>query len=194
MKTKPIVLLMAIFIAAIFTGCSSIKVTYDYDKSVDFSKYRTYEYYGWAKESDKVMNELDKKRIEGAFASEFAKRGLTYVESGGDLVVSLFIVVQQKTGVTYTTDTYGGYYGGYYGRGPGWGWGPTYSTTTAHEYDYNVGTLVIDVFDKKSEQLIFEGIGQKTLDNNPNSKDRNVQKAVAEIMWNFPVKPVAEKK
>ena len=41
-------------------ACSSIKVVYDYDQQTDFTKYKTYEYYGWARESDKLMNDLDK--------------------------------------------------------------------------------------------------------------------------------------
>lgn len=190
MKTNIIHLISALVVIVFLSSCSSIKVSYDYDKTVDFTPYKTYEFYGWAKESDKIISGLDRERIEDAFIYEFASRGLKYVESGGDLVVSLFIVIEQKTGVTYNTSTYGGYYyGGYYGYGPGWGWGPSYTTTTAHEYDYNVGTLVVDVFDKKSERLIFEGIGQKTVDANPQSRDKNIQKAVAQIMWNYPVKP-----
>jgi hypothetical protein len=127
--------------------------------------------------------------VEEAFGFEFARRGLTYVESGGDLVVTLFFVVEDKTSTTMSTDHYGGYYGGHYGYGPGWGWGPSYSTTTVHEYDYQVGTLVVDVFDKKTEQLIWESIGQGTIDDNPQSRDKSIPKAVAQIMEVYPVQP-----
>lgn len=192
MKRIPFYLFTSILLALLLGGCYSLKVTYDYDKSVDFSKYKTYQYYGWAKESDKLLNQIDRRRFEEAFAEEFARRGLTLVDSGGDLMVSLFIVVQQKKGVTYTTDHYG-YYGGYYGYGPGWGWGPSYSTTTAHEYDYMVGTLVVDVFDQKSEKLVWEGIGSKTVDENPQSREKNIPRAVAEIMYYYPVKPKSGK-
>jgi len=193
MKTKMIIQLFALLTLVILSSCSSINVSYDYDKSVDFTRFKTYEYYGWAKESDQIINQIDRKRIEDAFSYELARRGLNYVKSDGDLVVTLFLVVEEKTGTTYTTSNYGGYYGGYYGYGPGWGWGPTYSTTTAHNYNYNVGTLVVDVFDKKSQKLIWEGIGQKTLDDNPKTHDRNASKAAAMIMENYPVKPVEQK-
>jgi hypothetical protein len=189
MKTKPILLVIALLMALFFIGCSSIKVTHDYDRSVDFTQYKTFEYYGWAGESDKIINQLDRNRVEEAFGYEFARRGLTYVKSGGDLVVTLFFVVEDKTSTTMSTDHYGGYYGGYYGHGPGWGWGPSHSTTTVHEYDYQVGTLVVDVFDKKTESLIWESIGQGTIDDNPNNRDKNIPKAVAQIMEPFPVQP-----
>lgn len=182
-----------LLVVMVLSSCSGIKVTSDYDKSVDFTKYKTFEYYGWAEESDKLLNDLDKKRIEAAFAEEFGKRGLTPVKSGGDLIVSLFIVVNQKSETVANTTSmggyggYGGYYGGYYGHGPGYGWGSGYSTTTVNTYEYQVGTLVCDVFDKASEKLIWEGIGNKTIDEDPSSRDKNIPKAVAAIMATYPI-------
>ena len=198
MKTNVLKSIVAICgITIILSSCSGIKVTADYDKSVDFAKYKTFEYYGWAQESDKILNQLDKGRIEKAFSDEFHKRGLSYVESGGDLVVTLFIVVEEKTELTaHTTDMggrYGGYYGGYYGYGPGWGWGGGYSNTTVSEYNYKVGTLVCDVFDKAEEKLIWEGIGSKTISENPKNNDVSIPKSVAAIMKQYPVQPIEDK-
>lgn len=184
-------------VALILTSCSSTKVVSDYDKSIDFSQFETFEYYGWAEESDKILNRFDRDRIEQAFGDEFAARSLKYVEEGGDLVVVLFIVVEQKTqktaSTTHSGGAHGGYYGGYYGYGPGYNWGPSYSTTTVSEYDYQVGTLVCDVFDAESKTLIWEGIGTKTIDENPDTRDKNIPKAVKAIMAQYPVQPVVEK-
>ncbi|RLD47601.1 MAG: DUF4136 domain-containing protein [Bacteroidetes bacterium] len=181
----------------LMAGCSTIQVTSDYDRSVDFTKYKTYSYYGWAHNSDKILNQLDKERIEKAFADEFAKRGLTFEEEGGDLVVALYIVTEQKQETTATTTSFGGgpYYGGYYyGYGPGWGWGGGMSTTSINTYDYTVGTLICDVFDAKEQKLIWEGTGQKTVDNDPSTRDETIPKAVAAIMNEYPVPPVGAKK
>ncbi len=191
MNYKTIISLFGIGILVFLTSsCGGIKVSADYDKSVDFAQYKTFEYYGWAKESDQLLNDLDKKRIEKAFNSEFNSRGLAYVESGGDLVVTLFIVIQQKTEtVANTTGGYGGYYGGYYGYGPGYGWGPSYGTTTISTYDYHVGTLVCDVYDKTKEKLIWEGIGSNTIKEDPKGREKRIQMAVAVIMKQYPVMP-----
>ncbi len=181
------------------SACSSVKVTTDYDKSVDFSKFKTFEYFGWAQESDKILNRFDKERIEKAFGEEFKKRGLQYVESNGDLIVTLYIVVEQKTQTTaHTTNTGMGYgYGGYYGYGPSYGWGPSMgmgsSNTTYSDYDYVVGTLVIDVYDAKAKQLVWESVGTKTVDDNPNTRDENIPRAVAAIMKPYPVAPIKDK-
>jgi len=193
---KKIILIFSM--AALFlAGCSTIQVTSDYDRSVDFTQYKTYSYYGWAHNSDKLLNQLDKERFERAFADEFKKRGLTYVEEGGDLVVALYIVTEDKQETTATTTSFGGgpYYGGYYyGYGPGWGWGGGMSSTSINTYDYTVGTLICDVFDAKAKKLIWEGVGQKTVDENPGNREESIPKAVAAIMAQYPVPPVSDKK
>ena len=192
-KLTSLWLLSALFLGA----CSSITVNSDYDKEIDFTQYKTFEYYGWAEESDKILNRFDKERIESAFGKEFASRGLQYVEGNGDLVVSLFIVVDQKTSTTAYTNHYN--MGGY-GYGAGWGWYGGYggmgmgtSTTTYSEQDYLVGTLVVDVFDKAQKKLVWQGVGQKTVDENPNSREKNSEKVAAAIMKPFPIQPIKEK-
>jgi hypothetical protein len=180
----------------LLNSCSSLKVYSDVDPTVDFSKYKSLEYYGWAEESDKLLSTLDKDRLETAFGEEFKKRGFEIVENGGDMIVTLFIVVEQKTATTATTTSmgggYGGYYGGYYGYGPGYGWGGGHSTTSIQEYDYNVGTLVCDVFDKTDEKLIWEGIGTGEINENPINRDTNIPKTVQAIMSKFPVAPAGQ--
>jgi len=201
MKNQTLNILALISIVfLLFNSCTTISVIADYDKTVDFSQYQTYEFYGWADESDKLINDFDKRRIESAFANEFAKRGLKYQPlGGGDLVVSLFIVIDQKTRTTANTTYmggpgYGGFYGGFYGYGPGWGWGAGYSTTTFDTYEYGVGTLVCDVYDKKGEKLIWEGVAKGTVDSNSASRDKGIPKAVARLMSTYPLPVLEENK
>jgi len=180
----------------ILSGCSSITVHSDYDKSADFTKYKTLEFLGWAEESNKILNRFDQERIENAFAAEFLKRGFSGVESGGDLAVSLFLVVDQKTSVTAYTNhmNMGGW-----GYGAGWGWYGGYggvgmgtSTTTYNENDYLEGTLVLDVYDTKTKKMVWQSVGQKTIDENPKRADRNTAYVAEKMMKPFPIKPVKE--
>ena len=53
------------------SACSTVRITTDYDKTVDFNALKTFEFYGWSEESDKIINDLEKKRIEAAFKDEF---------------------------------------------------------------------------------------------------------------------------
>jgi len=188
-------LLLGIASILIFGACSSIKVISDVDSTVDFTKFSTYEYYGWAEESDKLLNRFDKERIESSFGAEFTKRGMKYVESGGDVIVTLFIVAEQKTQTTATTTGMGGMYGGYggyYGHGPGYGWGGGMSTTTYSDYDYMVGTLVVDMFDSNAKKLIWEASGSRTIKEDTKGREDRIKNAVAQIMSKYPV-PAAKK-
>ena len=176
---------------AFFASCSSVKFTADYDGDVDFTKYKTLSYYGWTEESDKILNKFEKERIEKAFGDEFEKRGFTLAERDGDIIVSLFIVVDQKKGATAYTNHYGGggpygYYGGY-GYGAGWGWGMGYSSTSYSEYDYYVGTLVCDIFDSKTKKLIWQGVVTGEIDDNPKTREKNTPRVVKELMKKYPV-------
>jgi hypothetical protein len=156
MKTLKCFLLLAI--VAAFASCSGVKVLTDVDNTVDFSKYSTYSFLGWQEDSDKILNDMDKKRIHDAFMKEFDARGMKYVESGGDMDVSLFLVVDQKTSVSSYTNYYGGGYGAY--RRYGYGWGMGYANTTYTENDYLEGTLVMDAFDGQSKKPDLAGGGK----------------------------------
>lgn len=197
---KKLALSIIILAVMILASCASLTVTSDYDKTVDFTKFKTYSYYGWAKESNKILTPFDEQRIEKAFEDEFTKRGLTYVKEGGDLTVALYIQTQKKQETTATTTGFHGGYGGYYGYGPGWGWGPGWhggmgmSTTTYNTYDYTVGTLIVDVFNTKNKVLIWESTGQGRINENPSNRDKSIPKTVAQIMATYPVQPVQTKK
>lgn len=177
----------------IFTlGCSSTKISSDYDKDADFTKYQDFHYLGWAKDSDQIVNDIDKRRIEEAFGNEFAKRGIKFVGAAeADAAVSLFVVVDQKTGTTAYTDYYGGMSMGYgYGRAyPGWGWGGGMSTTRYQEYDYLVGTLVVDVFDTETKKLVWQGVSSGTINENTKNREDRIKKVARAIMAKYPIDP-----
>lgn len=193
MKTLKTLFPIALLLLIISTSCSSLSVSADYDKTVDFTKFKTFSFYGWEKDSDKLLNQLDKDRIETAFRDELTKRGLTMVESGADLVVTLYIVTQQKQQTTATTTGMGGGYGGYYGYGPGYGWGGGMSTTTYNTYDYTTGTLIVDIYDDGGKKLIFESTGSGTIDQNAKNRDRKIPITVSSMMSKYPVKPISSK-
>lgn len=121
---KNLILFVIVGSLLVISSCSSITVTSDFDKTVDFTKFKTYSFHGWTKSSDEILTPFEKERIERAFANEFNSRGMTFVKEGGDITVALFIHTQQRQQTTGTTTGprlgYAGGYGGYWGYGPGW--------------------------------------------------------------------------
>ena len=183
MKILNYIILVTLLI--LVSACSSVKVVADMDQSVDFSKYETYSFLGWQDDSDKILNDFDKKRIRDAFIKEFEARGLKPVPENGDMAVSLFIVVDQKTSTTAYTNYYGGGYGGYSRYRGGWGYG--YASTTYSESDYLEGTLVMDVFDGTSKNQVWQGIATSTVSENPDKREKTIPNKINALMKKFPV-------
>lgn len=187
--------LSLIALLLLVSACGSgVSVTSDYDKAADFSKYETFAYYGWADKSDELLTQFDKDRFESAFGNEFANRGWTINQTSGDAIVSLYLVVDQKTSYDsytnhYNTGMYGGMYRGGYGYAGGYGMGMGNSTTTTTQRDYEVGSLIVDVFDAETKKQIWQGIGKKTISENKSKREERINEAVAKIMKAFPVQP-----
>jgi len=187
---KLIILFSAIIL--VFSSCESMKVVSDYDKNVNFSKYKTYNVLQWDKEESARINEFDQKRIINALHEQMQARGYKRVDSGSDISVNPFLILDAKEQTTAYTNHYNmggyGYYGGfgYYGFGPGY----TMGTTTFHTEQYTVGTLIIDVLDNKTKRLIWQGIGKGTIKESRQDRDKNIPKAIAKIMEPYPIEPV----
>jgi len=165
----------------------------DYDKNTDFSTIKSYTFAGWEKDSDKILNDFDKKRIKDALKNEFSSRGLSPVEGNSDVDITLYIVVNKKTSTTaYTTYTGGmGYYGGRRGWGMGYGGvGMGMATTDYNESDYLEGTLVVDMFDKDSKDLLWQGIITSVIKEKPKKREKSIPKKIKKLMKEYPVNPI----
>ena len=97
----------------LFSACSSIKVTSDYDTQVDFSKYKTFAFYKTGIDKAEI-SDLDKKRILRAIESELLAQGFTKSENP-DMLVSIFTKSRERVNVSQNN----------LGWGWGWGWNPS---------------------------------------------------------------------
>ena len=183
----------SLFSAFIFVLATTIvsaqKVTTDMDDTYDFSKIKTWEWIGF-QEGSTELNDLDRKRMGDAFLSEFNERKMVYQQEDADVAISIFIVVSKETSTTAYTNYYGG--SGYrHGRG-GRGWGGGHASTTYTESDYLQGTLVLDVFDVKSQELIWQGVASGVVKEKPEKREKSIPKTVGKLMKKFPVAKVKE--
>lgn len=210
MKKKLLIVLTGIIL---FSCSSTLKVTSEIDPTVDFSGFKTLEYYGWSEESRARILDFYKINLEKSFESEFLNRGIRAVNKGeGDIIVSIHVIIKTKietvahTSSTnignvnynagmYTYGNIGMYgYGGFYGYGPNyaWGGGHTQSITTYSDQEYEDGTLIVSVYDAKKKELIWEAAGSKPLGLGTEDLDEaknKMRKTVAEIMKKYPVRP-----
>lgn len=185
-KANYFLLTIMLSILTVSAGFSQVKS--DYDKTTDFSKYKTISFAGWQKDSDKQLNDFDKKRILESLKSEFEKRGMTLTTTNPDATVALYLVLDKKTSTTAYTDFMGGM-----GYGPRWGWGMgagmgmASATTTYNEDDYVEGTLVVDMYDSAEKKLIWQGVLTKVVQENPQKREKTIPKSISKLMKKFPV-------
>lgn len=189
---KLLIPIMLVFLVS----CSTVQVTNNWDKTLDFKEFKTFSMYPWDKQNDELINEYDRETITMSVISEMERRGYEHVEKGGELIVSTFVILENKTDYQAYTNHYGGYAGygggwGYYGSpwAYGYGWGPGYygGNTTITKVDYLQGTLIIDLFELKSKKLVWQGIGTGKVDDNPATRDRKLPKTISHIFRKFPV-------
>jgi hypothetical protein len=175
-------LLLAIFLAAA-SAMAAQDVRYNFDKTQDFSRFKTYK---WVHINNgaKTLNSLVVKQVMAAVDSQLAAKGLTKTDTDPDLYVGYQAAIGQETQFSsYNTD---------WGYGPGWyrgGWygGNTYGeTSTIH-----TGQLAIDMYDPKDHSLVWRGVVSKTLDEKakPEKQEKNLNKAVAKLFKDYPPKP-----
>jgi hypothetical protein len=174
MKVKNVVFLLIGMI--LFAGTASAQqVKTDFDRSANFTQYKTY---SW--EQVKTKDALDAGRIKSAVNAALAAKGWTQVDSGGDVsIVAMEITKNQQTLNTFY-DGFGGGWG--YRRFGGGGFGEATTTTDT----YKVGTVVVDLFDTKTKQLIWRGSESDTLSNNSDKNIKNLDKGVEKMFKKFP--------
>lgn len=170
---KKIVFLIALLIT--ITSCSSIQVYTDYEKTTDFSTYKTF---GFSKKAlDEVpLNDIDKRRIMRALSENLQNKGMEK-NLQPDVIVTFFTKETQRVDVWQ--DAWGGWGFGMWGWwGPGM-WGPQVSV-------YTEGTLYVDIIDARKNELIWHGQGNGILVKNPKKREANINKFVQQIIAKYP--------
>ena len=156
--------------AVLALSCAStINVRTDYSKQADFAKYRTFSIRDGNSTGNPVMDQRIKADVEAALRA----KGLEEVQSGeGDAIV----VAHAATRTHHTYETF------YNGWGWRWRWGPPDVVVNA----FQVGTIVVDMFDARTKTAVWHGYASHALSDKPEKNDMRADEAVAKIFEKFP--------
>jgi hypothetical protein len=176
--------LIAIIVVIAITSCGpSLKVTTDYDKNANFSQYKTFAIYH-AEQLNESISQLNQTRILNAIRSEMVKKGFQETTSGPDLLVNPVAIFKDRVSVSSNTNYYG--YGGTY-RPYYWGGGMGVSGSTTYDVQhYKDGSLIIDIVDANTKNLVWQGIGNREIDGPIKDPDTRIPQSIATIMAEFP--------
>ena len=161
----------------ITVSCSSTSVRYDYERDLDFSQFKTFGFFPIP--DDFKTSELVLKRIGEAIATDLTAKGLTHTQDNPDLLIAAHTGVKDKVQVSSYGYTYAPFY--YYGY-----WGTSRTTV----YQYEEGSLIIDIVDNAQDELIWRGVATRTLPSNPTAEtiDKIIDEVVSKTMKNYPPK------
>lgn len=154
------------------------KITTDYDHQANFSAYKTFM---WIEPPRIPEDPLMETRVVNAANAALTAKGWQLVPGGADVGIVAHVATKGR----HTLDTF------YTGFGGGWGWrhwggGMGNAITTVDTYE--VGTLVIDLFDTRTKQLIWRGTATDTLSEKPAKDTKKLEKAVDKLFKDFPPK------
>jgi hypothetical protein len=155
----------------------------DFDHHADFSQFHTFSFY-----RVQTANPLYKQRIEDQVTQNLESHGWQRVPSDGDIAITAIGDVQNRQ--EYNTF--------YEGLGPGFGWhgwgwwggawgAPAVTNTTVQNIP--VGTLLVDLYDTHTHNLVFRG--RATADLHTKHTDKNIgllNKSIDQMFEHFPPK------
>ncbi len=152
----------------------------DFDKNANFGAIKTFA----VKIGTSWNNQISEKRISDEIQQTLTEKGWTATDAEkADAIVVLHGATEKQKSLNTFYSGMGGY-GGYGWRGWGGGMGTGTATTTTSEY--LVGTLVVDIFDAKTKQLMFRGTASDEISDKPEKNIKKVQKASDKMFKDFP--------
>ena len=152
----------------------------DYDHSVNFRSYHTFSFY-----KVQTSDPFYVQRIEDEVSADLTKAGMERVESGGDLALTAIGNVKNK-------QEYNTFYDGLGGGGWGWrgwgGWGGGWGDQQTTVQEVPVGTLMLDMYDTKTHQLVWRGRSQSDLSDKSEKNTKTLDKDIDHMLNGFPPK------
>ena len=170
-------------------GCAGPKVLTDFDPSAEFSRFHTFAFSGLTdRDQGGVLdNSLMQKRIEELVGRQLTAKGLRQVgmEDRPDLYVHFWVGKKDKQSVQSTGMPGGVYYGGRYG------WRTGYYGGNVTIYEYQEGTLIVDLAEASKKDLVWRATIVGELKSGSQENLEMADKGVAKAFEGYP--PAATK-
>jgi hypothetical protein len=171
---KPATILL---VAGLLAGCVSTPVVEtDRDPAADFGRYRTY---AWLQEPP-IGNPLLKQRVVQAVDGELAGKGWRMAPAtDADVLLAGHVAVRDEAtlDVFYESNEWSG-----------WNWrGPhPYGTQRVELRTFRVGTLVLDLFDARTQRAVWRGVAEGMVPASEARRERDAMQAVHAMFRDFP--------
>ncbi len=170
---------MLVLLGGWFVACSpSFQVQNDYDRSVNLKQFKTFRV-----DAEKDMmqdpllgSELNRRRITDAVAQIMIQKGYRLDERNPELVVRYLTDVKDRQQVR-SNGTMSPYW---------WWYGPQNNNIST--YNYQEGRLIVNIYQDKSDKMIWQGWASGRLKAPTKREDRDVmiKGVIGDILQTFP--------
>ena len=158
----------------LLTSAAWASVSVDFDVRVNFAAYKTY---SW--KHVQTVDPLWDQRVKEAIDGRLAEAGWTEVPSGGDVLVSAIGVARPERTFAGTRTEFQRASWGDYGSG--------FGATAVGKRRFAVGTLVVDLFDGRSNLLVLRAVATKAIASNPHERFGKLDREVRNMFAHFPL-------
>lgn len=171
-------LLLCLLVVSACAGAQAQKIKVQYDKSLDFSKFKTYS----IDPVDTGSKPMLRLAIQAAVEHDLNRLGLAKVPSNPDLAVQMYGAVDNDMTFHYHDPIYGGYNPPVnsiilWSNIPG-----TVTTVVIHK-----GELVVDLLDANRKRLVWRGVARQNLSDSRDKLLDQVNTAVEKMFQQYPV-------
>jgi len=166
-----------LILCLLFTSCGAIQVTSDYERTANFSNYKTYNYFS---NIESGLSELDEKRLITAINNSLSKQGLLISETP-DFLIDFKISQHQETPRNNVGVGLGGGSGG---LGGGISIGIPMGQNKVNQ------SLLIMFVDDSKMGLFWQGKGESSMNPkaSPEQRESHFQSVADKIIAQYPPK------
>jgi hypothetical protein len=176
---------------ALAVAAPAQKVVIDYDRAVDFSVYKKYE---WKEHPFLMKNPESRQFTVGAQLVQskvneiLLSRGYEPVDGQPpEFYLTHFITARMRQEVSYTPVA-ATFVGGYTWPGSWYSWASTFPAWESYIENYAEGFLLLDVVDAKTNRLLWRAACKAKIDE-MRERHKEVESAVKKALSSFPPKP-----
>jgi len=181
--------LFALLSSFLFISCTKIEVFHSAVENPKLDSYTTFSFLTWDSGISNFLNKEDEEMLQGLIRKEFENRGLAFTRSGkGDIHIGVHLLYKTPKGKEMYTQYYEQ-------KAPGYHFTDTvFYGSPENDLDRPVGTLIINVFDRKSKNLIWQGGAVGVIQAGTGGPEPLMEKALAKLFEQYPVAPKKVKK
>jgi len=181
----------------VLSGLTSCETRYDYYvaglNKTNMNGYHSFAWMPMSNTNTRGGSQVADATIKDAATSALSAKGLRLQQRNPDLIVSYSTMIGQGTR-TYYYPNYG--YDGFY---PGFGYRPyyyaygepfAYGGGVGQEH-YKEGTIIIDLIDARTKQVVWRGFGVGEVHHNPQKDIEDLPKVVSGVLEQYHGNPTS---